>query len=98
MLISRGRAILRHVSALTKQNRLPMQISVRNGGHEVFYRFVPRSPRYERIISEFMAGFMWWWIFWHLWHDWGHIVGEFDLPDPSSWTDEELGIPPDDAD
>lgn len=39
---------------------------------------------------------MWWWIIWHLYWDWGHIVGEFDYPDTSKWTDEELGIPPDD--
>lgn len=38
---------------------------------------------------------MWWWILWHLWHDFDHIVGEFPYPDPSEWTDAELGIPPD---
>lgn len=41
---------------------------------------------------------MWWWIIWHLYWDWGHIVGEFPYPDASEWTDEELGIPPDDLD
>lgn len=41
---------------------------------------------------------MWWWIIWHLYWDWGHIVGEFPYPDTSAWTDEELGIPPDDYD
>lgn len=41
---------------------------------------------------------MWWWIIWHLYWDWGHIVGEFEYPDTSKWTDEELGIPPDDFD
>lgn len=41
---------------------------------------------------------MWWWIFWHLYWDWGHIVGEFPYPDASQWTDAELGIPPDDED
>lgn len=25
-----------------------------------------------------------------------NLLGHFDIPDPSIWTDEELGIPPDD--
>lgn len=41
---------------------------------------------------------MWWWVCWHLYWDIGHIVGEFPYPDTSQWTDEELGIPPDDLD
>lgn len=36
---------------------------------------------------------MWWWILWHFWHDFDHIIGEFPYPDPSKWTDAELGIP-----
>lgn len=39
---------------------------------------------------------MWWWILWHLYWDFGHIVGEFEYPDIAAWTDAELGIPPDD--
>lgn len=39
---------------------------------------------------------MWWWIIWHLYWEFGHIIGEFPYPDTSAWTDAELGIPPDD--
>lgn len=59
---------------------------------------------------------MWWWVMWHLFHEYQHITvgfvteitlklkliicfyfqGEFDYPDTSAWTNEELGIPPDD--
>lgn len=39
---------------------------------------------------------MWWWIFWHLWHDYEHIIGEYPYPEVHLWTDAELGIPPDD--
>ncbi|KYN13894.1 NADH dehydrogenase [ubiquinone] 1 beta subcomplex subunit 2, mitochondrial [Trachymyrmex cornetzi] len=46
--------------------------------------------------AELFGGFMWWWILWHFWHDFGHIIGEFPYQEPSDWTDEELGIPPDD--
>lgn len=41
------------------------------------------------------GGFVWWWILWHLWHEPEHITGEFPYPDPSEWTNAELGIPPD---
>lgn len=41
------------------------------------------------------GGLMWWWILWHLWHEPEHITGEFPYPDPSEWTNAELGIPPD---
>lgn len=53
----------------------------------------------EHIVeSLFLIAVMWWWILWHLYWDWGHIVGEFEYPDVSKWTDAELGIPPDDFD
>ncbi|MBN3318987.1 NDUB2 dehydrogenase, partial [Atractosteus spatula] len=40
---------------------------------------------------------MWFWILWHCWHDPDEVTGHFPWPDPSEWTDEELGIPPDDV-
>lgn len=50
------------------------------------------------IFVVFSVVVMWWWVIWHLYWDWGHIVGEFPYPDASAWTDAELGIPPDDID
>ncbi|PNJ51978.1 NDUFB2 isoform 10 [Pongo abelii] len=41
---------------------------------------------------------MWFWILWRFWHDSEEVLGHFPYPDPSKWTDEELGIPPDDED
>ncbi|KFO30120.1 NADH dehydrogenase [ubiquinone] 1 beta subcomplex subunit 2, mitochondrial [Fukomys damarensis] len=41
---------------------------------------------------------MWFWILWRFWHDSDAVLGHFTYPDPSQWTDEELGIPPDDED
>lgn len=52
------------------------------------------TEKNKRFFLSFVA--MWWWIIWHLYWDWGHIVGEFPYPDTSLWTDAELGIPPDD--
>uniref|UniRef100_A0A8D8VTM9 NADH dehydrogenase [ubiquinone] 1 beta subcomplex subunit 2, mitochondrial n=1 Tax=Cacopsylla melanoneura TaxID=428564 RepID=A0A8D8VTM9_9HEMI len=54
-------------------------------------------PKKETFAAEVLAGCFWWWVFWHLWHDWGHITGHYHPPDPSQWSDAELGIPPDDV-
>uniref|UniRef100_A0A6G1SK67 NADH dehydrogenase [ubiquinone] 1 beta subcomplex subunit 2, mitochondrial n=1 Tax=Aceria tosichella TaxID=561515 RepID=A0A6G1SK67_9ACAR len=36
----------------------------------------------------------WTYFFWSLFHDPGALFGHHTFPDPSKWTDEELGIPP----
>ncbi|XP_010564654.1 PREDICTED: NADH dehydrogenase [ubiquinone] 1 beta subcomplex subunit 2, mitochondrial [Haliaeetus leucocephalus] len=61
------------------------------------YRQFPELTRAQVIRSELLSGFMWFWIFWHFWHSSDAVLGHFPYPDPSAWTDEELGIPPDDA-
>ncbi|XP_054258214.1 NADH dehydrogenase [ubiquinone] 1 beta subcomplex subunit 2, mitochondrial-like [Macrosteles quadrilineatus] len=57
---------------------------------------VENVPKSHFMIRDGLMGFGIWWILWHLYHQPGHIVGEYDYPDPSKWTDAELGIPPDD--
>ncbi|RWS01723.1 ribosomal pseudouridine synthase-like protein, partial [Dinothrombium tinctorium] len=42
-----------------------------------------------------MATFLWTWVFYHCFYDYEHITGEYEDPDRSKFTDEELGIPPD---
>ena len=42
---------------------------------------------------------MYWWMFWHIMTEPELLFGEFpDYPDPTQWTDAELGIPPDEDD
>lgn len=56
------------------------------------------GPKKQLLVADTVLGLFWFWVFWHIYHDWGHIVGHFEPPsDPSIWTDEELGIPPDDV-
>ncbi|KAK0170907.1 hypothetical protein PV328_008689 [Microctonus aethiopoides] len=98
MIVSRGIRLIKNASIIAKQKFSSNIMQIRHSGHGVEYRGVADAPRNEVIFAELGAGFMWWWVFWHLWHDWGHIVGEFEYPDSSKWTDEELGIPPDDFD
>ncbi|KAM6321489.1 NADH dehydrogenase [ubiquinone] 1 beta subcomplex subunit 2, mitochondrial [Aegotheles albertisi] len=61
------------------------------------YRQFPALTRRQVVQSELISGFMWFWILWHFWHSSDMVLGHFPYPDPAAWTDEELGIPPDDA-
>ncbi|XP_060101655.1 NADH dehydrogenase [ubiquinone] 1 beta subcomplex subunit 2, mitochondrial [Heteronotia binoei] len=60
------------------------------------YRQFPELTRSQVIKAEFISSAMWFWILWHFWHNPDAVLGHFPYPDPSQWTDEELGIPPDD--
>ncbi|XP_027626322.1 NADH dehydrogenase [ubiquinone] 1 beta subcomplex subunit 2, mitochondrial [Tupaia chinensis] len=75
---------------------------VRHAGGDVHiepqYRQFPQLTRYQVILGEVFSGTMWFWILWRLWHDSDAVLGHFPYPDPSQWTDEELGILPDDED
>jgi len=63
------------------------------------YRSIRKNiPKRDTILAEGIMGLMWYWVLFHLWYDFGHITGHFPYPDPSKWTDAELGIPPDSED
>ncbi|XP_042782549.1 NADH dehydrogenase [ubiquinone] 1 beta subcomplex subunit 2, mitochondrial [Panthera pardus] len=69
------------------------------GGHiEPRYRQFPQLTKSQVVQAEFFSGTMWFWILWRFWHDSDAVLGHFPYPDPSQWTDEELGILPDDED
>jgi len=64
-----------------------------------WYRTVRKDvPKSSKIASEVLMGVMWYWVLFHCWYDSGHLFGHFPYPDPSKWTDAELGIPPDSED
>uniref|UniRef100_A0A7M4FLX0 NADH dehydrogenase [ubiquinone] 1 beta subcomplex subunit 2, mitochondrial n=1 Tax=Crocodylus porosus TaxID=8502 RepID=A0A7M4FLX0_CROPO len=66
-------------------------------GHPVpRYRQFPEVTRRQVVQSELISSFMWFWILWHSWHSPDTVLGHFPYPDPLAWTNEELGIPPDD--
>ncbi|XP_054845414.1 NADH dehydrogenase [ubiquinone] 1 beta subcomplex subunit 2, mitochondrial [Eublepharis macularius] len=62
----------------------------------VHYRQFPEQTRSQLIKSEIISSTMWFWILWHFWHSPDDVLGHFPYPDSSKWTNEELGIPPDD--
>lgn len=94
MLISRTAGLLKSIKLINNINLNKLQI--RNGHHATwnYRKGSPPASRTHYLVAEIFQGFMWWWILWHLWTQYDHITGEFDFPDPSKWTDEELGIPP----
>ncbi|KAL1506335.1 hypothetical protein ABEB36_005719 [Hypothenemus hampei] len=94
MLLSRVPVALRAFSGLSK-HKTQLKQSVRYSGDLVWaYRTPPpRTDKKFYVMGEVAQGFMWWWIFWHLWTEPDHILGEFEYPDARKWTDAELGIP-----
>ncbi|XP_033364706.1 NADH dehydrogenase [ubiquinone] 1 beta subcomplex subunit 2, mitochondrial-like [Bombus vosnesenskii] len=94
MLLSRGPSILRNIYELNgrKQTGVNLQ-QIRKCWT---YRTVTEPKRHWKIIAECVGGVVWWWIFWNAWHDYEHITGHFPEIRPIEWSDEELGIPPDD--
>ncbi|XP_046982331.1 NADH dehydrogenase [ubiquinone] 1 beta subcomplex subunit 2, mitochondrial-like [Schistocerca americana] len=98
MFSSRGLLLCRRLASTSKsiQRRTFMLKPPLNGGGEYVYRSAPKPhAKITIFLAEAVGAYMWWWILWHLWHEPEHITGEFPYPDPSKWTDEELGIPPD---
>lgn len=89
MLISRIYPLLK----LNRGNSGRVLQNIRSS-HFLNYRCAP-PPASKNLVrmAEITQGFMWWWILWHLWTEPDHVYGEFEYPDPSKWTDAELGIP-----
>jgi hypothetical protein len=73
---------------------------------------IPDDPRTERgylyreggnlqggsnaTIGKTAVTLLWFWIFYNLWATPETFLGHMAYPQPSKWTNEELGIPPDD--
>ncbi|CAL9682849.1 unnamed protein product [Knipowitschia caucasica] len=98
--LGRAVGILRTGSRLIRRG--PQRLTARNGSGgphiEPQYRQYPQLTKNQKFQSELISGAMWFWILWHCWHDPDAVLGHFPWPDASEWTDEELGIPPDDED
>ncbi|XP_014486387.1 PREDICTED: NADH dehydrogenase [ubiquinone] 1 beta subcomplex subunit 2, mitochondrial-like [Dinoponera quadriceps] len=98
MILSRGLNLLK-VTYKTSQNKVAATNlqSVRfNSGDDWVYRASPPVEKNWLYVAEAFGGLLWWWILWHFWHDYDHFLEIVPYPNPVKWTDEELGIPPDD--
>jgi len=97
MIVSRLLPLFRTGISFSSKKRLFSTSKTSFGGHgEWAYRVEATASRTQNIAAEVGMAFMWWWVFWHIFTDSEHLLGEFDWQDPLKWTDEELGIPPDD--
>uniref|UniRef100_A0A023FAG4 Putative nadh dehydrogenase n=2 Tax=Triatoma infestans TaxID=30076 RepID=A0A023FAG4_TRIIF len=100
MSISRGIHLFKKGECILKKPILGnVYQQIRNSGGSNAYRSAPHPfTKFQIIGADIMGGLMWWWILWHIWHEPLFLLGEFPYPNPRKWTNEELGIPPDDAD
>ncbi|KAI6233158.1 Protein F44G4.2 [Aphelenchoides fujianensis] len=65
---------------------------------EWYYREWPQNKTYlDRVITMALTSFFWFWVLYHLVRDWKIFTGHFYMPYMEEFTDEELGIPPDNA-
>ncbi|XP_066580508.1 NADH dehydrogenase [ubiquinone] 1 beta subcomplex subunit 2, mitochondrial [Amia ocellicauda] len=95
-------SLVRAASVIRAGTRLlrngTQQVGIRRAGGgvhiEAQYRQYPQLTKSQKFQAELLSGFMWFWILWHFWHDPDAVLGHFPWPDASQWTDEELGIPP----
>lgn len=62
-----------------------------------FYRELGNLQGAENVaVSTIAITFAWFYIFYNLWHAPENLFGHMEYPDTSKWTNQELGIPPDD--
>ncbi|CAD5213169.1 unnamed protein product [Bursaphelenchus okinawaensis] len=63
-----------------------------------WYRERPANEiKADRICGTIAATFFWAWTFYELYYRYEMFIGHFYIPYGAEFTDEELGIPPDDA-
>ncbi|GFW52626.1 uncharacterized protein TNCV_2392061 [Trichonephila clavipes] len=87
--------ILRTLTQISKRKTLTANLEAKRNSSTNYwvYRQEPVAPEKWRFhAADGMNAFMWWWFFIHLWYQFGHVVGEFDYPEPEKWTDAELGV------
>uniref|UniRef100_A0A915PYV7 Uncharacterized protein n=1 Tax=Setaria digitata TaxID=48799 RepID=A0A915PYV7_9BILA len=64
-----------------------------------YYREAPpqNTMRLENLMITLTSSLLWGWFVYHLYYNYGELIGEYYIPAPEEFSDEELGIPSDDA-
>ncbi|KAM3719616.1 putative NADH dehydrogenase [ubiquinone] 1 beta subcomplex subunit 2 [Dirofilaria immitis] len=64
-----------------------------------YYREAPpqNTMRLENLMITLTSALLWGWFVYHLYYNYGELIGEYYIPAPEEFSDEELGIPPDNA-
>ncbi|KHJ85073.1 hypothetical protein OESDEN_15206, partial [Oesophagostomum dentatum] len=65
---------------------------------DFFYRTPTMGTTYiDRCVTYFISALLCGWVTYHMYYHSGHLFGHFYMPYLYEFSDEELGIPPDDA-
>ncbi|VDO37639.1 unnamed protein product [Onchocerca flexuosa] len=64
-----------------------------------YYREAPpqNTMRLENLMITLTSALLWGWFVYHLYYNYGELIGEYYIPALEEFSDEELGIPPDEA-
>uniref|UniRef100_A0A0N4ZYT0 NADH dehydrogenase [ubiquinone] 1 beta subcomplex subunit 2, mitochondrial n=1 Tax=Parastrongyloides trichosuri TaxID=131310 RepID=A0A0N4ZYT0_PARTI len=66
--------------------------------HDFYYRQpIPHTTHIDRTLTKLITGLIWFWFTYHMYYHSGVLFGHWYMPYLSEFTDEELGIPPDNA-
>ncbi|VDM97465.1 unnamed protein product [Thelazia callipaeda] len=67
--------------------------------HMWYYREAPpqSTTRLEKRLITLISALLWGWFVYHIYYNYGELIGEYYIPSLEEFSDEELGIPPDDA-
>ncbi|KAK0055377.1 NADH dehydrogenase [ubiquinone] 1 beta subcomplex subunit 2 mitochondrial [Biomphalaria pfeifferi] len=68
----------------------------RNAGAALYRRHDPSEPKGWHYFVEALSAFFWFWILYHSFYEFNHLVPDDTYPDPSKFTNEERMIPADD--
>ncbi|VDN60642.1 unnamed protein product [Dracunculus medinensis] len=63
----------------------------------MYREFQANTSYIDRTVAYYISAFFWFWMFYHLYYFPGHIFGHHHAPYLEEFTDEELGIPDDNA-
>ncbi|XP_059169823.1 NADH dehydrogenase [ubiquinone] 1 beta subcomplex subunit 2, mitochondrial-like [Physella acuta] len=83
------------VTFLAKRNRQVNLATVRYEGTVVYRKQFLQEPPSLKFAGTALSFVLWYWVLYHCWYEFDHLKGHA-IPDASKWTNEELGIPPDD--
>merc|ERR1712083_289324 len=91
-----AQVVARRGGPLMARRTLATSSPVKGGGWTYREPVVP-APSSNFTIAWVLLSGVWWWIFHGVLTEPAHILPFWDnYPEPEKWTDEELGIPPDD--
>ncbi|GFO27223.1 NADP dehydrogenase [ubiquinone] 1 beta subcomplex subunit 2, mitochondrial-like protein [Plakobranchus ocellatus] len=98
LLIGRLRPLIRSAALLRNQSKSVKKPAIRHAGTITYRAHSVKDTGLAYYLGEGISFFFWYWILYHCWFEFDHLVPPHEYPDPSKFTDEELGIPPDDED